>query len=69
VWRANGNPNPSTDLNKILHAPPHSSKEGFDTFLNPDPHPPGHRRLETLEAEGHVIENCLQNKRCSAVAN
>jgi len=29
MWRANGNPNPSTDLNEILHTHPHLSKEGF----------------------------------------
>jgi len=29
MWKANGNPNPCMDLDKILHAHPHLSKEGF----------------------------------------
>jgi len=29
-------------------------------------HPPGPWGPETLEAEGHIIENCLQNKGCLA---
>jgi len=28
MWRANGNPNPFTDLDEILHTHPHMSKEG-----------------------------------------
>jgi len=35
-------------------------------FWTRPPHPPGPRGPETLEAEWHIIENCLQNKRCSA---
>jgi len=35
--RANGNPNLCTDLDKILQAHPHLSKEGFGAVLNPDP--------------------------------
>jgi len=30
MWRVNRNPNPCTDLDEILHAHPHLSKEGFD---------------------------------------
>jgi len=30
MWRANGNPNPYSDLDEILHTHPHLSKEGFD---------------------------------------
>jgi len=37
MWRANGNPNPCTDLDEILHAHPHMSKEGFGTGLTPAP--------------------------------
>jgi len=33
MWRANGNPNPCTDLDKILHAHPHLLKEGFGEVL------------------------------------
>jgi len=29
------------------------------------PHPPVPGGPETLKAEGHIFENCLQNKRCS----
>jgi len=33
MWRADGNPNPCTDLDKILHAYPRLSKEGFGAGL------------------------------------
>jgi len=39
MWRANGNPNPSTALDEILHTHPHLSKEGFGTGLT---HAPSH---------------------------
>jgi len=38
MWRANGNPNPCTDLDEILHTHPHRcdpSKEGFGAGLTP----------------------------------
>jgi len=41
MWRANANPNPWTDLDEILHAHPHLSKEGFSAGLIPDPSPLG----------------------------
>jgi len=41
MWRANGNPNPCTDLDDILHTHPHLSKEGFGTGLTPAPSPWG----------------------------
>jgi len=66
MWRANGNPIPCTDLDEILHTHFYLSKGGFDAGLNPDPLSPWASGPETLEAEGHIIENCLQNKRCSA---
>jgi len=68
MWSANGNLNPCTDLDKILHAHPHLPKEGFDTVLTlaASPPPPCAWRPETLKAEGHIFENYLQNKRCSA---
>jgi len=37
----NENPNPCTDLDEMLHAHPHLSKEGFGTGLTPTPSPPG----------------------------
>jgi len=37
MWRANGNPNPCTDLDEILHTHPHLSKEGFVPGLTPTP--------------------------------
>jgi len=63
MWRADGNPNPSTDLNKILHTHPHLSKKGFGTGLTPTPFPTWAWGPETLWAEGHIF---LQNKRCFA---
>jgi len=38
MWRANGNPNPCTDLNEILQAHPHLSKEEFGAGLAADPY-------------------------------
>jgi len=38
MWRASGNPNPSTDLDKVLYGHPHLSKEGFGAVLTPAPH-------------------------------
>jgi len=35
MWKANGNPNPFTDLDEILHTCSYLSKEGFDTGLTP----------------------------------
>jgi len=32
----------------------------------PSPHPSGPGGPEILKAEGHIFENCLKNKRCSA---
>jgi len=40
MWRANGNPNPCTDLDEILHAHPHLSREGFGAGLTPPPSHP-----------------------------
>jgi len=40
MWRANGNPNPYTDLDEIFHAHPYLSKEGFGPDLTPNPLPP-----------------------------
>jgi len=39
MWRANGNPTPSTNIDEILHAQSDQSKEGFDTGLTPSSHP------------------------------
>jgi len=49
MWRANGNSNPCTDLDEILHTHPHLSKEGFDADLTPPPTPwPGGLKLQNL---------------------
>jgi len=56
TWRANGNPNPCTDLDEILQTHPHLSKEGFGLGLTPAPSPPGPQGLETLKAEGHIFK-------------
>jgi len=37
MWRANGNPNPCTNLDEIFHTHPHLSKEGFGAGLTPAP--------------------------------
>jgi len=39
MWRANGNPNPCTDLDEIFHTYPHLSKESFGAGLTPSPSP------------------------------
>jgi len=58
MWRANGNPNPCTHLNEILHTHPHLSKEGFGTGLTLAP-PPGPGGPKILKAEGDIFENSL----------
>jgi len=50
LWRANGNPNPCTDLDEISHTHPHLSKEGFGLGLTLPPHPMG------LKAGGHIFK-------------
>jgi len=64
TWRAIENANPWTDLDEIWHAHPHLFKEGFATSLTPAPSCPGPEGSKTLNAERHIFENCLQNKRC-----
>jgi len=59
MWRANGIPNPCTDLDEILHTHPHLSKEGFGTGLTPAPAPPGPGGPKILKAEGDIFENSL----------
>jgi len=68
MWRANGNPNPCTNLDEILHTHPHLCKEGFGPGFTPAPSPPGPRGLETLKAEGHIFKmlSRLQNNPGSA---
>jgi len=39
MWRANGNPNLSADLDEILLAHPHLPKKGFGTGLTLAPSP------------------------------
>jgi len=56
MWRANGNLNPCTDLDEILHTHPNLAKEGFGPGLTPAPSPLGPRGLETLKAEGHTFK-------------
>jgi len=56
MWRANGNPNPCTDLDEILQVHFYMSKEGFGPGLTPTPSPPGPRGLETLKSEGHIFK-------------
>jgi len=39
MWRANGNPNPYTNIDEIVCAHLHLSKEGFGAGLTPPPPP------------------------------
>jgi len=48
MWRANGNPNPCTNLDEILHTP-------YPTCPRACPPLPGHGEPETLQAEGHIF--------------
>jgi len=64
MWRANGNPNPCSDLDEILHAHPRLSKEGFDAGLIPHPLLPGNGGLKHLELKDRFLKTVnLQNKR------
>jgi len=56
MWRANGNPNPCTDLDELLHPHPRLSKEGFGAGLTPRPIYPGLGGLETLKGEGRIFK-------------
>jgi len=66
MWRANGNPNPCTDLDEILHPHPHVSKEGFGAGLTPTPSSAWAWRPKISKTKGNIFEKRLQNKRCSA---
>jgi len=57
MWRANGNPNPFTDLDEILHAHSHLSKEGFGLGLTPAPSHLGLGWPKILKAKGDTFEN------------
>jgi len=60
------NPNPCTDLDKILHTHPPSVQERFWCSFDLNLIAPLDLGPWALKAEGHSFENCLQNKRCSA---
>jgi len=62
MWRANGNPNPCTDLDEILHVHPHLSKESFGAHLNPTALPLGPRGPKTLKLK----DTLFTLLRCSA---
>jgi len=49
----------------LMKASHNLSKEGSGASLTPAP-PPGQGEPETIQAEGHILENCLQNIRCLA---
>jgi len=59
MWKGNGNPNPCTELDKIVYA-----QGRFWCSFDPGHIIPWAWGPETLTAEGHIFENCLQNKRC-----
>jgi len=46
MLRANGNPNPCTNLDEIFHTHPHLSKGNFGAGSTPAPSPPGPRGLK-----------------------
>jgi len=57
---------PPQILITFLHIHVHLSKEAFGAVLTPALSPSWVWGPETLQAEGHIFENCLQNKKCSA---
>jgi len=67
MWRANGNPNPCTNLDYILHTHPHMPKEGFGAGLTPLPYEPG--GPEILKADKHNFENVYKTKDVQQVAS
>jgi len=56
MWGANGNPNPCTDLDEILHTHHHLFKKGFGLGLITASLTPGPGWLETLKTEGHIFK-------------
>jgi len=58
MWRANGNPNPCTYLDEILHAHSYLSKAAFDAGLTPTSHPWAWGP-ETLKPEGQRCSGCI----------
>jgi len=69
MWRANGNQNPCTDLDKIVHTHSHLSKEGLGAVSTLAPHLPGPGRPETLIAEEHIFEAVYKTKPVKQVSN
>jgi len=59
MWRVNGNSSPCTNSDKIYHAHPHLSKEGFGAGLTPAPLPLGLGGLKPLKVNNTFL-------RCSA---
>jgi len=57
MWRACLKSKPCTDHDKILHAYPHLSKEGFGADLTHAPCPPGPGGPKILKADGDIFEN------------
>jgi len=53
MWRANGNLDPCTDLDEILHTYPQGR---FWSRFDPRPLTPWASGLETLKAEGHIFK-------------
>jgi len=69
MWKANGNPNPCTDLDKILHTHPHLSKEGFGEVLTPSTSPPWAWGPETLKLKDTFFKTVYKTKDDKQVAN
>jgi len=60
MWRANRNPNPCNNPDKILH----THLNLFGAGLTPVSSPIWAWGPKTLKAEEQIFEICLQNKRC-----
>jgi len=71
MLRANGNPNPCTDLDEILHAHPHLSKEGFSAGLTSPPPPPpwAWEGLKHLKLKDTFLKTVYKTKDVQQVAN
>jgi len=69
MWRVDGNPNPCTDCDEILHMHPHMFKEGFGAGLTPPPPPSGPGGPEPLKAEKTFLKTVYKLTNVQQVAN
>jgi len=69
MWRGNGNPNPYTVLDKILHPHPHLFKEGFSANLIPAHSPLGLGGLKHYNLKETFLKTVYKVKDIQQVAN